>query len=241
MPGQRYVTRELTHFIGRRLPSDEARYELLRKILRIGKLTPGTMGRSTTATYYADFTKPFSRNLAVVSNAVCFCDIPLADIDIHTSKYSRFGIAFLKSQLLRRGASPVFYVEQNSVVYPHESDSRGKEFDEFGKDYETLFNSDLNELVKKSGSKGSPAYLRYSRRRRVSMFLGFQVLCFIKFFDSSLPDDHPENFYMEREWRVLGTLKFDIGSVHRVLLPVEYASRFHSDFPSYHQQVTFIE
>jgi hypothetical protein len=30
----------------------------------------------------------------------------------------------------------------------------------------------------------------------------FRVLGQLKFFDSSLPEDDPENYYMEREWRV---------------------------------------
>src|SRR5262245_20037779 len=37
---QRYISRELTHFLGRALQDDEERYTLLRKILRTGQLLP---------------------------------------------------------------------------------------------------------------------------------------------------------------------------------------------------------
>ena len=42
---------------------------------------------------------------------VCFCDIPVSDFAIHTTKYGCFGVAFSKQYLLgRKGAAPVHYV-----------------------------------------------------------------------------------------------------------------------------------
>ena len=49
-------------------------------------------------------------------DVICFCDIPVSDFVIHTRKYSRFGIAFPKSYLLSKGANPVFYMANDSVV-----------------------------------------------------------------------------------------------------------------------------
>jgi Putative abortive phage resistance protein AbiGi, antitoxin len=47
------------------------------------------------------------------ANMVCFCDIPVADLALHARKSSPFGLAFRKSLLLEKGASPVFYVASN--------------------------------------------------------------------------------------------------------------------------------
>jgi hypothetical protein len=49
---------------------------------------------------------------------VCFCDIPVADLSLHIGKYSAFGIAFTKRFLVKRGASPVFYIAKDSDIDP---------------------------------------------------------------------------------------------------------------------------
>ena len=51
---------------------------------------------------------------AVYSRVVCFCDIPVTDLAIHMTKYSRFGLSFLKPFLISKGANPVLYVANNS-------------------------------------------------------------------------------------------------------------------------------
>src|SRR5580698_7898135 len=48
--------------------------------------------------------------------AVCFCDIPIGDLYIHMEKYSGFGVAFEKRFLLGKGASPVFYIANDSLL-----------------------------------------------------------------------------------------------------------------------------
>jgi Putative abortive phage resistance protein AbiGi, antitoxin len=51
---------------------------------------------------------------AAYSRVICFCDIPVTDLAIHMTKYSRFGLSFLKPFLVRKGANPVLYVANNS-------------------------------------------------------------------------------------------------------------------------------
>ena len=92
---QRYVSKELTHFIGRNL-NEAKQYDLLIEILRSGWLT------------HPPHNPNISGNLSINSSAnlqemyspqvVCFCDIPVDDIDIHMSKGSRFGISFSKKK-----------------------------------------------------------------------------------------------------------------------------------------------
>jgi hypothetical protein len=65
------------------------------------------------------------------------------------------------------------------------------------------------------------------------------VFGYVKFFDPSLSDDDPNNFYMEREWRVLGhTVRFTVGDIARLYLPPEFSNRLRSDLPEYVGPIT---
>ncbi len=48
-------------------------------------------------------------------------------------------------------------------------------------------------------------------------FLMFQIFCYFKFFDHDLPDDHDENYYFEREWKIVGNLKFTLNDIKRII------------------------
>lgn len=58
-------------------------------------------------------------------------------------------------------------------------------------------------------------------------------------FDSTLDESDNHHFYMEREWRVLGDVRFMLTDVERVVLPREYASSFRSELPAYEGQLSF--
>lgn len=47
------------------------------------------------------------------------------------------------------------------------------------------------------------------RLRALLSFLNFRVFSYVKFFDESLKDDDPENFYLERQWCVVGNVNFE--------------------------------
>ena len=68
-------------------------------------------------------------------------------------------------------------------------------------------------------------------------FFNFQIFSFLKFFDHALTESHPENYYLEREWRVLGNVPFTLEDISRVILPASYAERFRSDVAEYHGQI----
>jgi hypothetical protein len=63
-------------------------------------------------------------------------------------------------------------------------------------------------------------------------------LAFIKPFNSELPDDHPNNYYFEREWRKLGNLPFRPQEVARVLVARDYAKRLKTERPVYANKIT---
>lgn len=133
-----YVSNNLTHFVGRSLPSDQDRYELLCKIVRGGVLAdPSHRGRrdpifrlrmlrksdsdadistcpeldySSYPNVRHDAESNLSENTLLRFEIVCFCDIPDAELAIHCAKYGHFGLAFSKQFLVNKGASPVMYV-----------------------------------------------------------------------------------------------------------------------------------
>lgn len=255
---QRYVSKELTHFVGRREDAEEAQYGVLVAVLRAGLLTPrpenpqeGSMSEVHTAGKLSDESMYLGR-------VTCFCDIPLADLEIHMSKYSRFGIAFDKQWLVSRGANPVFYVVSDPGLPRPKSFERAIQeltmkmqdlgfaeldlaevvskvqiFDEFLPLHHQLFAKLMRIAQSQQTDVGA---------REVAAVEGFHdthVGLFLKPFSTTLPDQHPENVYMEREWRLLGNLQFGLEDVGRVILPKKYGRRFREDVPRYYGQVHF--
>jgi hypothetical protein len=220
MTRQRYISDELTHFVGRRLP-DEDRYGLLLKIFREGWLLAGGPEgrRSEDGTRVRVFRgRALSSNEMIDPDVVCFCDIPASDLAIHTKKYGRFGVAFSKQYLLgKKGAAPVHYIPIGLRTAGHTGQWT---FDEFGERVEKLRGTGLDTLLSA---------------------IETQLWSFLKFFDSSKAEDDPDNYYMEREWRTLTSIQFSIEDVGRIILPREYGRRFRDDVPSYGGQVTFVE
>src|ERR1039457_5940254 len=111
-----YTSRELTHFVGRSFrPDNQKQFDLLIKILETGILSPRPDNPSSWYNRANGGTLTLSvGELYPQFYNVCFCDIPLGDLDLHVRKYGAFGIAFLKSLLVPRGATPVFYVAENA-------------------------------------------------------------------------------------------------------------------------------
>jgi len=237
---QRYVSNELTHFVGRDEPDDEAKYALLVRILGTGILTNPQQDEGLHIK-----AKKFSENKMFNPKMVCFCDIPVDDFGIHMGKYSKFGLSFSKPFLVQKGASPVFYIAMNSVIqtWLHDENgggeveiTRGDYFDQMSKENERLFwITQVGEAALRTGVTDEKLLWRDLHR-----FLAFQVFSFVIFFDEKKSDDDEKNFYMEREWRVLGSVKFDISDVSRIVLPGIYGERLRRDFPDYAGQITFV-
>ena len=95
LPAQRYVSPELTHFVGRSLPEEE-QYSLVLEILKTGWLTHPPHDPYISGNLTITPGARISDNKMFIPEVVCFCDIPVQELDIHVRKYSRFGLAFLK-------------------------------------------------------------------------------------------------------------------------------------------------
>jgi hypothetical protein len=234
MPTQRYVSHELTHFVGKGLSENQQYSLLVNDILKAGWLMhppiddrqPSEVLRGSplvggTHTPDVDDTE------AVYWQGICFCDIPVTDLEIHMTKYSRFGLSFLKPFLVGKGANPVLYVANNSPALPFGL-SGTRSGDEVWP-RRRVFKGNI-ELLEDYRDK-FPLTLKF--------FLDMLVFSFIKYFDDSTSDEDEANVYMEREWRVLGDVNFALADVHRVFMPESYAEHFRADLPNYTRQLTF--
>lgn len=229
---QRYISDELTHFAGRGKNAAE-QYTILLKILSEQEIhfSPedvNTWGEHTMGFSY-HYNEKISDNTMINPSMVCFCDIPFEDLGIHVNKYSVFGLSFKKEFVASKGGSPVFYIPKNAPVSYMDSISKADYFD--------------------SGCKQLYHYLddyfcrseRFSNHIQVFHKLVFDhILSYVKFFDHTLLEDHADNYYYEREWRILGNLCFKIEDVQRVIIPESFAQDFRRDFPLYCGQLSFV-
>jgi hypothetical protein len=159
-------------------------------------------------------------------------------------KYSPFGVAFRKKFLTDHGALPVMYIPEvgrPSIVHfskPGTTPSRGISsqaiaFNRFWKYFNKIERS-IKDL--KPGHRVLADDLR-----RLFTFLDLSLLSHLKFFDHRLPDDHPHNYYMEREWRTTQDVSFDLIDIQRIIIPTRFSRRFRNAFKTYDGEVFFAD
>jgi hypothetical protein len=85
---QRYVSKELTHFVGRHQPESE-RFDLLIDIIKSGLLSHKNITGDIKINIHAHGLEDI-----VTPGITCFADIPINDLSLHMEKYSNFGLAF---------------------------------------------------------------------------------------------------------------------------------------------------
>ena len=250
---QRYISKELTHFVGRNLREstmdkeqrEVEQYKILHKIIkekcisrypRSSRPLEKGLKYNPARGYNVHTRNRFSNNSRYVPNMVCFCDIPIGDLSIHISKYSPFGLSFKKSFLIERGANPILYIEKNSAISYRRKEmgskdsTRSEYFDEFVSVYEKYCQMPLIQLCESNPPK--------TQCTDIGRFL-FDLLCYVKFFDSSKSDDDEENYYMEREWRTPYDIHFEINDIYRIILPKDFCERFRKNVSEYTGQITF--
>jgi hypothetical protein len=257
---QSYVSAELTHFVGRAKnlsdgkPDNAERYKLLLKILgdRCDARTPrqGWLQASYREEFGPGFVmrsdgqKQLSTNDAITCTMLCFCDIPLRQLQIHMQKYGSFGIALRKQFLIGKGATPVYYIPRNASnrtigIGPRNVADR---FDDLRAQIHRVRNDLERYVTHLDGYTPSPSTSPPStpeghqlRARFSRLEADFEEMVFgrMKFFEAGLPEEHEENFYMEREWRLYEGLAFGLGDVARIFLPRNWCQQFHEDIPDY--------
>jgi len=172
--------------------------------------------------------------------AICFCDIPVNDFGIHMSKYSKFGLSFRKEFLIERRANPVFYVATDSrPPTPPIVKTIASNGDWFEKEIKNFLM--LLSKIMGPGSDETVYKNIFANFGEFNWFFGNHILPFLKPFECNKSDTDEENYYMEREWRVLGFVKFALEDVSRIILPKSCIRRFREDIPDYYGQITFAD
>ena len=208
-----------------------------------------------------DLSSKLSDNALVQFEIVCFCDIPLDELAIHCSKYGHFGLAFSKPFLIAQGASPVMYIPRSGsfemILREHHITSGNLESEERKTGDRGALIDDVfafhNQLsyakylaLQDNFSQATRVEdaVEVSRQLKTTLFYQTAIEAFIfghlKFFDPVLAPDHIDNYYMEREWRVAGKVKFQPADIQRMFVSPGLADQARCDFPELTDRITML-
>ena len=231
-----YVSKELIHFVGRSAQSDAEAFDRLVTILQdrwlLSREARAIGDRDENVTHLSLSTaEALSTNDRWVPSMVCFADIPMDALAIHVAKYRRFGIAFTKTFLIGKGARPVYYVPKGGRTTPLAT------YDDLSEDWDEIAHILPLEIdprfdgTTRSGTEGNPE-VGANPAERISDWIAGEMLAFVKFFDPDLPDDHVDNFYMEREWRTVRNVSFDRHDIAHVYVARGFGARLRAAIPT---------
>jgi hypothetical protein len=154
----------------------------------------------------------------------CLADIPDDHLAVHVGKYGKFGIAITKASAMKQGARPVLYVPFGTdtgvfAVRP----TIEEEWDEIVPVVEA-------NIMRWSGAQLGSA--SEDEHERISDWLEFGLLAYVKFFNPTLAEDDPDNYYMEREWRATTHVPFEFDDISAVYVPDGWQAVTRETFPS---------
>lgn len=260
---QRYVSKELLHFVGRGLEQDQ-QFQLLLKIVSEGWITHPPHNPNISGNLRVNTSAKISNNEMYAPEIVCFSDIPIQDIWIHINKYSAFGLSFSKQFVVSKGGVPVHYVPQDGAVqkirdmepgelqkivsenghanlieHMYETVSNADYFDRMLAEYLEVFNM-FRDLAHKIDPQPGVSGM-FKRVTDLQRFFDFHIFSYFKFFDHMLDDDHEDNYYLEREWRVVGNVQFSLSDIKTIFMPTGFSEKFRKIYPQYSGQVIFVD
>lgn len=240
MANSSYTSDELFHLVGRSSPQDHERnFDTFLKILRCGCISypPNFPRYGPLQIIFREDRSLLSEDL-IVSNITCYCDIPFDHLQIHTQKYGTFGLSFRRDLLIRYGARPVLYVPLfdrdwflsiNGRMLINHIEQIYRGFRELLVEPVRLDQNSYTLATKPSSPEDAV--------REMDSIITKDFLAFLKPFNSELARDHPDNFYMEREWRKLGSLEFQPDDVEHVLVKRGYVERLVKEFPVFSEKL----
>ncbi len=234
-----YISRELFHFVGRTHPdNDEANYGILSKIISSRTVShPPHNSDWGKISYTITSTGGLLEGTLIEPTITCYSDIPLRSLRIHIEKYGKFGLSFHREPLIFHGARPVTYVPVDyGPGNVHDSPAQGRYLIA---GFEAAYRGFIRHIYDnearavRSSVIGKVAENRAQTVEAVKRIFEKDFLAFIKTYDDRLPKDHPNNYYMEREWRKLGNFQFTPDQVIRVVVPSAYQNQIARAFPNY--------
>lgn len=259
-----YTSNLLCHFVGRSRKNDDERFELLKTIVEGKTLIANLTEPTNPQSYFqrGDNCKNLGEVFSKC-DCVCFCDIPDHALSIHINKYSSFGLGFNKEFIAQQGARPVMYVPKNYSIIERtdgkkeaQSSSPRNPNEYFPYILSVVCNlpvlmemcCDPEKLKRNFNDAGLTQFLGLFDSQVKEAFFSHQYhsmtysliqgvanqMAYVKLFDAALADDHPDNYYMEREWRCLKNVLFNIEDIECVYLPNgDYKELFKQSFPTY--------
>lgn len=235
-----YTSPILYHFVGRRLDGDDEQFKLLLSICRDGLLAADLHEQFQSIEAFDESVWDNLGEIAALP-AVCFADIPLESLAIHTSKYSEFGLGFTRRFLVEQGVRPVWYIPKSAplLAAAGPSSQLGIHFAELHNAVGSLSRllwdglDDLHATDPNVLSDDRSAQDAIRKLSTLRAFLLADIGWHFKMFDDSLEEDDSDNYYMEREWRsVKRDIKFSATDIAVVIVPnADFAGTVSREFP----------
>ncbi|HKR60380.1 MAG TPA: abortive infection system antitoxin AbiGi family protein [Pyrinomonadaceae bacterium] len=238
-----YTSDELFHIVGRASPEDHERnFQTLLKILRTGCVSyppdfPNTW--QLQITFREDRTL-LSEDL-IVPTITCYCDIRQDHLQIHMKKYGMFGLSFRRDFLIRLGARPVMYVPLFHQDWFASINGRTliANIEQIYRGFREMLVNPIT-VRERSHSIGTKPTRSENAIREIDDIITKDFLAFLKPFNSELSDDDPGNYYLEREWRMFGCLRFRPNDVAHLLIKRGYDDQLIKDFPDYAEKLYIV-
>lgn len=230
---QTYASDVLYHMVGGKAPMDHERnFDTLCKILESREIRhrkidglPGPMSLKI------DFDAAMADGELIVQTVICFCDIHLSQLaPIHTGKYGRFGVGVDRHLVASWGGRPVSYIpmtkRESTCYWNHFGSEVMTAYRALHHYFEEPWEGERTSTRMGGGFPKSPD----EALDMVSSLISKELLAYLKFFNSDLPVEHPQNYYMEREWRKFGNLPLDM-ALRQVIVASGYGNRLGNLFP----------
>ncbi len=236
-----YASSELFHFVGRSNPTNDAKnYEILSSVLTGGCVShPPHENSWGKERYTSDVDGDLLTESLIMPDVTCYADIPLNSLGIHLKKYGKFGVSFPRNLLAKYGARPVTYIplRRDDWASPY-GVTMLRDVEAIFKGYKKHLRQSLRPVneSKKRTLKSEPKSADEAIEAVCDVFEK-DFLAFLKPFNSHLRENDPDNYYMEREWRKFGNLKFEVNDVSRVVVGRDFVERLLRDFPQFSDRV----
>lgn len=223
-----YTSEILYHLVGRRDPlDDDANLATLRAILTSMEIRTNKIGKySGGKTLCIDPKRGCVDGEPIAQTVTCFCDIPFESLKLHKSKYGRFGVGLDRSIVAEWSGRPVIYIPKVSRNFTAINNTFCERVMTVWDGLRDFFPDMPMSSTRTAGANPT------SQIEAVDMAKSelAQMLAFIKTFDVDLPIDHPQNYYMEREWRKFGNLPLDM-SLREIIAPPDCVGALRDEFP----------